>query len=130
MINGGFAENIVLVLSTCTLALLGITPYTTNRISFRLKKNRMPLTKETATIVYVLSIYFLAVVGGFIENTWKEQIGNMPDLSMLGVTLIVSRFAINNLVPNWRQDDKKSIQLHILGVLLIIVGYIFDINFF
>lgn len=130
MIDGGFAENIVLVLSTCTLALLGITPYTTNRISFRLKKNRTPLTKETATIVYVLSIYFLAVVGGFIENTWKEQIGNMPDLSMLGVTLIVSRFAINNLVPNWRQDDKKSIQLHILGVLLIIVGYIFDINFF
>lgn len=130
MIDGSFAENIVLVLSTCTLALLGITPYTTNRISFRLKKKRVPLTKETATIVYVLSIYFLAAVGGFIENTWKEQIGNMPDLSMLGATLIISRLAINNLVPNWRQDDKKSIQLHILGILLIIVGYIFDINFF
>jgi len=129
MIDGSFAENIVLVLSTCTLALLGITPYTTNRISFRLKNNRAPLTKETATIIYVLSIYLLAAVGGFIENMWNEQIGNLSDLSMLGVTLIISRLAINNLVPNWRQNDKKSVQLHVLGILLIAVGCILNINF-
>lgn len=121
--DGIFMDNIVLILSTCTLGMVGLNFYTTNNKSFR--ANNKTQTKEGATLIFLFSIYVLSLLGNYIDTAWGEIIRQMPDVSTLGLLLVISRLAVNNLVPNWNYFDKKSNLVYALGVFLVIYGYVF-----
>lgn len=65
-----FGDNILLILSTCTLGMLEINFYTSNHRS--IKCNDKMQTKESAPIVVFASIYALSEIGEIVDSCGKK----------------------------------------------------------
>jgi len=80
--------------------------------------------KEEAVIIYLAAALILGVLTPFIHELSTIIIRIVPALSIIGILIIGANFIIHHNIPGWNQTSMKSLLIYLLGVMLLIAGFL------
>ena len=85
-------------------------------------------TKEGAIAIYIFAIVILGLFTPVIYELSGLIIINIPIISIIGFLIVCSNFIINQSVPTWKHTSPKTLIIYLTGVIMIILGFFFNIN--
>jgi hypothetical protein len=83
--------------------------------------------KEEAILIFLGSTVFLGLVTPLIHEVSKLTILFVPVPSIFGIVLVGSNFVLHYSIPSWKQTSTKSLLIYLLGVFLVVLGFLVSI---
>ena len=117
-----FFEKSAMILTGILVTLISGFLYSMNARGF-IAKGRYR-KKEEAVIIYLFAALILGVLTPFIHELSTIIIAIVPALSIIGILIIGANFIIHHNIPRWNQTSMKSLLIYLLGVMLLIAGFL------
>ena len=117
-----FFEKSAMILTGILVTLISGFLYSMNARGF-IAKGRYR-KKEEAVIIYLVAALILGVLTPFIHELSTIIIAIVPALSIIGILIIGANFIIHHNIPMWNQTSMKSLLIYLLGVMLLIAGFL------
>ena len=117
-----FFEKSAMILTGILVTLISGFLYSMNARGF-IAKGRYR-KKEEAVIIYLVAALILGVLTPFIHELSTIIIAIVPALSIIGILIIGANFIIHHNIPRWNQTSMKSLLIYLLGVMLLIAGFL------
>ncbi len=83
--------------------------------------------KEEAIFIFLGATVFLGLVTPLIHEVSKLTILMVPIPSIFGIVLIGTNFVLHCSIPSWKQTSTKSVLIYLLGVFLVVLGFLIGI---
>lgn len=83
--------------------------------------------KEEAILIFLAATVFLGLVTPLIHEVSKLTIRRVPVPSIAGIVIIGTNFVLHNNIPSWKQTSTKSLLIYLLGIFLVVLGFLLDI---
>lgn len=80
--------------------------------------------KEDAILIFLGSTILLGLVTPIIHEVSKWTISNVPIPSIFGIVIIGTNFVLHYSIPSWKQTSTKSLLIYLLGIFLVILGFL------
>ncbi|WP_323191539.1 hypothetical protein [Halostella sp. PRR32] len=113
------SEIIAILLQGISVTVLGWFVYNAGKHGFWVSGD--PQTKEFAQAAVVGFLLVTGFASSAILRFFQEMTVGFTDIQLIGIGIIISRVVVNEMVDRWRQDDRKSLYIHGIGFLLIIL---------
>jgi len=118
-------EESSLVLTGIFITFLSSFLYTINAQGFVARGKYRK--KEEAIFIFLGATVFLGLVTPLIHEVSKLTIILVPVPSIFGIVLIGTNFVLHYSIPSWKQTSTKSVLIYLLGVFLVVLGYLISI---
>lgn len=118
-------EESSLVLTGIFITFLSSFLYTINAQGFVARGKYRK--KEEAIFIFLGATVFLGLVTPLIHEISKLTIMLVPVPSIFGIVLIGTNFVLHYSIPSWKQTSTKSVLIYLLGVFLVVFGYLISI---
>lgn len=118
-------EESSLVLTGIFITFLSSFLYTINAQGFVARGKYRK--KEEAIFIFLGATVFLGLVTPLIHEISKLTIMLVPVPSIFGIVLIGTNFVLHYSIPSWKQTSTKSVLIYLLGVFLVVLGYLISI---
>lgn len=112
------------VLQGFLMTILGWGVYKAGKNGFWVSGN--PQTKEMAQLYLVGFLLLTGLGGDTIFSAIESVTIGLTDIQLLGLIIVASRFVVNEMVDNWRHDDKKSMTVHAVGFALFALPFLLN----
>ncbi|MBN1860142.1 MAG: hypothetical protein JW840_01635 [Candidatus Thermoplasmatota archaeon] len=83
--------------------------------------------KEEAILIFLGATVFLGLVTPLIHEVSKLTILMVPIPSIFGIVLLGTNFVLHYSIPSWKQTSTKSVLIYLLGIFLIVLGFLVNI---
>lgn len=83
--------------------------------------------KEEAIFIFLGATVVLGLVTPLIHEISKLTILIVPVPSIFGIVIIGTNFVLHSSIPSWKQTSTKSLLIYLLGVFLIVLGWLIGI---
>lgn len=83
--------------------------------------------KEEAILIFLGATVFLGLVTPLIHEVSKLTILMVPIPSIFGIVLLGTNFVLHYSIPSWKQTSTKSVLIYLLGVFLVVLGFLVSI---
>lgn len=83
--------------------------------------------KEEAIIIFLGATVFLGLLTPLIHEVSKLTILMVPIPSIFGIVLLGTNFVLHYSIPSWKQTSTKSVLIYLLGIFLIVLGFLVNI---
>lgn len=83
--------------------------------------------KEEAILIFLSATVFLGLVTPLIHEVSKLTILMVPIPSIFGIVLIGTNFVLHYSIPSWKQTSTKSVLFYLLGIFLVVLGFLVSI---
>lgn len=80
--------------------------------------------KEEAILIFLGATVFLGLVTPLIHEVSKLTILFVPIPSIFGIVLLGTNFVLHYSIPSWKQTSTKSLLIYLLGIFLIVLGFL------
>jgi uncharacterized membrane protein (DUF4010 family) len=80
--------------------------------------------KEEAILIFLSATVFLGLVTPLIHEVSKLTIILVPIPSIFGIVLLGTNFVLHYSIPSWKQTSTKSLLIYLLGIFLIVLGFL------
>jgi hypothetical protein len=80
--------------------------------------------KEDAIIIFLGATIILGLLTPLIHEVSKLTLLFVPIPSIFGVLIFGTNFVLHYSIPSWRHTSTKSLLIYLLGVFLIILGFL------
>jgi hypothetical protein len=80
--------------------------------------------KEEAILIFLGATVFLGLVTPLIHEVSKLTIIFVPIPSIFGIVLLGTNFVLHYSIPSWKQTSTKSLLIYLLGIFLIVLGFL------
>lgn len=118
-------EESSLVLTGIFITFLSSFLYTINAQGFVARGKYRK--KEEAIFIFLGATVFLGLLTPLIHEISKLTIMLVPVPSIFGIVLIGTNFVLHYSIPSWKQTSTKSVLIYLLGVFLVVLGYLISI---
>ena len=122
------SDNLIIMLTGTTMSIIGglITGFFYKPTNTAFVSARRFKTKYQALAIFLIAIIVTSYVSVSVQNFWTN---NTPPLDLLvGLILIIGMRGVNYLVKMWKYDDKKSCIVYAIGLLIILLKPISNLN--
>jgi len=119
-----FVEESALVLTGIFVTFISSFLYTINAYGFIARGKYRK--KEEAIIIFLLATIFLGLITPVIHEVSKLIIASVHVISISGIILIGTNFVLHYSIPSWKQTSTKSILIYLLGVFLVVLGFLIN----
>jgi len=86
--------------------------------------------KEEAIFIFLGATILLGLVTPLIHEISKLTITLVPVTSIVGIVIIGTNFVLHYHIPTWKQTSTKSLLIYLLGIFLIVLGFLISIYLF
>ncbi len=83
--------------------------------------------KEEAILIFLGATVFLGLVTPLIHEVSKLTILMVPIPSIFGIVLMGTNFVLHYSIPSWKQTSTKSVLFYLLGIFLVVLGFLVNI---
>lgn len=80
--------------------------------------------KEDAIMIFLGSTILLGVLTPVIHEVSKLTLLWVPIPSIFGIVIFGTNFVLHYSIPSWKQTSTKSLLIYLLGIFLIILGFL------
>ena len=118
-------EESALVLTGIIITFISSMLYTINAQGFvhRGKYRK----KEEAILIFLGATIFLGLITPVINEISKLIIQYVPVITIAGVVLMATNFVLYYSIPSWKQTSTKSLLIYLLGIFLVVLGFLISI---
>jgi hypothetical protein len=120
-------DNLVLALTGSTMALIGggsMMRYKIWKTGFRYK-NKLQ-NKYDALGIFSFSIFASSFVTFIVNQIWLDVTNNITFIQTISAILSVGMISLNYIIPEWKQDDPKSIRVHCFAFAIAAIEYLLN----
>ncbi|KYK20486.1 hypothetical protein AYK25_04815 [Thermoplasmatales archaeon SM1-50] len=118
-------EEISLVLTGIFITFLSSFLYTINAQGFVSRGKYRK--KEEAIFIFLGATVFLGLATPLIHEVSKLMLIWVPIPSIFGIILLGTNFVLHYSIPSWKQTSTKSVLIYLLGVFLVVLGFLINI---
>ena len=118
-------EESSLVLTGIFITFISSFLYTINAQGFMARGKYRK--KEEAILIFLGATVFLGLVTPLIHEVSKLTILMVPIPSIFGIVLLGTNFVLHYSIPSWKQTSTKSVLIYLLGIFLIVLGFLVNI---
>jgi cytochrome bd-type quinol oxidase subunit 2 len=118
-------EESALVLTGIFVTFISSSLYTINAQGFVARGKYRK--KEEAMLIFLGATVLLGLVTPLIHELSKLTITNVPVLSIFGIVIIGTNLVLHYSIPSWKQTSTKSLLIYLLGIFLVVLGFLIGI---
>ena len=118
-------EESALVLTGIFITFISSCLYTINAQGFVARGKYRK--KEEAILIFLGATVLLGLVTPVINEVSKLIIQYVPIPTIVGIVLIGTNFVLHYSIPSWKQTSTKSLLIYLLGIFLVILGFLISI---
>jgi hypothetical protein len=85
--------------------------------------------KEEAILIFLGATVFLGLLTPIIYEMSKLTILFVPIPSIFGIVLLGTNFVLHYSIPSWKQTSTKSLLIYLLGIFLVVLGFLIGYYF-
>ncbi len=118
-------EESALVLTGIFVTFISSSLYTINAQGFVARGKYRK--KEEAIFIFLGATVILGLVTPLIHELSKLTITVVPVPSIFGIVLIGTNLVLHYSIPSWKQTSTKSLLIYLLGIFLVVLGFLISI---
>ncbi|MCX6671497.1 MAG: hypothetical protein NTX92_06215 [Euryarchaeota archaeon] len=80
--------------------------------------------KEEAIMIFLGATVLLGLATPIIHEVSKLTIRYIPIPTIFGIVIIGTNFVLHYSIPSWKQTSTKSLLIYLLGIFLVILGFL------
>lgn len=115
-------EESALVLTGIFVTFISSCLYTINAQGFVARGKYRK--KEDAILIFLGATVLLGLATPVINEGSKLIIQYVPVPSIFGIVLFSTNFVLHYSIPSWKQTSTKSLLIYLLGIFLVILGFL------
>jgi cytochrome bd-type quinol oxidase subunit 2 len=116
-------EESALVLTGIFVTFISSSLYTINAQGFVARGKYRK--KEEAIFIFLGATVILGLVTPLIHELSKLTIVPVP--SIFGIVIIGANLVLHYSIPSWKQTSTKSLLIYLLGIFLVVLGFLISI---
>jgi cytochrome bd-type quinol oxidase subunit 2 len=117
-----FLEYSALILTGIFVAFISSCLFTINAQGFIARGKYRK--KEGAILIFLGATVLLGLVTPVINEVSKLIIKYVPIPTIFGIVIIGTNFVLHYSIPSWKQTSTKSLLIYLLGIFLVILGFL------
>jgi hypothetical protein len=82
--------------------------------------------KEDAILIFLGATVILGLMTPVINEVSKLIIQYIPIPSIFGIVLFGTNYVLHYSIPSWKQTSTKSLLIYLLGIFLVILGFLIE----
>jgi cytochrome bd-type quinol oxidase subunit 2 len=118
-------EESALVLTGIFVTFISSSLYTINAQGFVARGKYRK--KEEAIFIFLGATVILGLVTPLIHELSKLTITIVPVPSIFGIVIIGANLVLHYSIPSWKQTSTKSLLIYLLGIFLVVLGFLISI---
>ena len=118
-------EESALVLTGIFVTFISSSLYTINAQGFVARGKYRK--KEEAIFIFLGATVILGLVTPLIHELSKLTITVVPVPSIFGMVIIGANLVLHYSIPSWKQTSTKSLLIYLLGIFLVVLGFLISI---